>query len=80
MPTSMHLAESLHRPCGATSAVGKRPPSNRRPKALKKPGTPIEPGYGRTAFGDLCLEYLEVSAADIEYLEPAEVEDVDRDE
>lgn len=60
--------------------LGKRAPSNRRPKALKKPGAPIEPGFGRTVFGDQCLEYLEVSAADIEYPEPAEVEDVDLDE
>lgn len=38
---------------------GKRLPSNRRPKNLKKPGSVIKPGYERTPFGDVCLEYLE---------------------
>ncbi|MFI5627685.1 hypothetical protein ACIA03_29780 [Nocardioides sp. NPDC051685] len=59
--------------------LGKRPPSNRRPKALKKPGSPIESGYGRTQFGDQCLEYLEVSAPDIEYPEVAEDDRPDLD-
>jgi len=35
-----------------------KPSLNRRPKALKKPGAPIEPGYERTPFGDVCLSYL----------------------
>lgn len=55
----------------------KKPPSNRRPKALKKPGAPIEAGFERTTFGDRCLEYLEESAPDVEY--PSEEDDVDLD-
>jgi hypothetical protein len=58
---------------------GKKPSSNRRPKALKKPGAPIEAGFERTSFGDRCLEYLEESAVDDEYPDDAEVDDVNFD-
>lgn len=45
---------------------GKTVQSSRRPKALKKPGAVVEPGYERTPFGDLCLDYLEsMPAADL---------------
>lgn len=36
----------------------KKPSTSRRPKSLKKPGPPIELGYERTSFGDICLDYL----------------------
>lgn len=48
--------------------------SNRRPKKLTKPGNLVEPGFGRTLFGDRCLEYLEVSATDVEYPEEGDME------
>lgn len=46
---------------------GKRPPSSKKPKALKKPGRLVDPGYGRTRFGDRCIEYLRGSVPDPEY-------------
>lgn len=58
---------------------GKKPPSNRRPRALKKPGAPIEAGFERTTFGDRCLEYLEESAPDVDYPDEVEIEDADLD-
>ncbi|MEU6135859.1 helix-turn-helix domain-containing protein [Nocardioides sp. NPDC047086] len=54
--------------------LGKSPSGNRKPSKLSKPGNLVEPGFGRTLFGDRCLEYLEVSAPDIEYPEEGDVE------
>lgn len=60
--------------------LDKRPPSTRRPKKFKKPGPPVEPGFERTPFGDRCLEYLEVSAPDVDYPEPPEGDGSDLDD
>lgn len=57
------------------SNPGKRLPSNRRPKNLKKPGSVIEPGYERTPFGDVCLQYLESMPAEDVIDVPQDVDD-----
>lgn len=40
-------------------------PSNKRPKALQRPGSPARPGWVITPFGTLCLAYLEGEETDI---------------
>jgi len=36
-----------------------RIPSSKKPRELKRPGSPAAPGWTITAFGQLCLNYLE---------------------
>ncbi len=38
---------------------GKKPPSNKRPKEIKRPGSSPGDGYAITHFGDVCLHYLQ---------------------